>query len=100
MVDHRQYVAWTADPWGGDRDGRDTFAVLKRHGLKLPAEYHMWGRTVGSWDYIYLKAIRDNYPDDYSRVLEWWPLADLQIFRYEEVGKRLTLNEENRAQEN
>lgn len=73
----------------------DVVDIIKRHGLKLPAEYNMWGRTVGAWDYIYVKAIRDNYPEDYKRFLEWWPLAELQIFRYEQVGKRLKLNEEN-----
>lgn len=50
-------------------------------GVKLPPDYRIFGRTFDGIDYRFLKPLKEAYPEDYARVLEWFPLADLELFR-------------------
>jgi hypothetical protein len=61
-------------------------AIIKRHGVKLPLDYQYWGRTIAAFDYQFLKPLSVHFPADYQRVREWFPLIDLELFRYERVG--------------
>jgi len=70
-----------------DWDIKQVGRIILDSGVKLPADYEMWGRTATDFTYDYLSAVRDRYPDDYRRVLEWFPLADLELFRHETVGQ-------------
>ena len=56
---------------------------LKRHDVKLPIDYKMFGRTLDGEYYMYLIKIKENYPQDYKRMLEYYPLLDKEIYRYE-----------------
>lgn len=56
---------------------------LKRHDVKLPIDYKMFGRTLDGEYYMYLVKIREHYPEDYKRMLEYYPLIDKEIYRYE-----------------
>lgn len=49
--------------------------------VKLPVDYEMFGRTFDGIDERFLRPIKERFPDDYARILEWFPLADLEIFR-------------------
>ena len=60
-------------------------AILKA-GVRLPADYNLFGRTVVALNYRRLREIKRQFPADYARILEWFPLAELEIFRYEQVG--------------
>lgn len=51
--------------------------------IKLPADYRLFGNTFDGLTYKYLKPMREYYPDDYKRLLEWFPFAELDIARYE-----------------
>jgi hypothetical protein len=56
-------------------------------GIRLPVDYDMFGRSFDGMDYRFLKPIHDRYPDDYARILDWFPLAELELFRAEmEIG--------------
>ncbi|QOH59904.1 adenine nucleotide alpha hydrolase family protein [Rhodococcus rhodochrous] len=44
------------------------------------------GRSIDGIRYDYLKPIKDNYPEDYERILFWFPLAEMEILRYEEFA--------------
>lgn len=66
---------WTAD---------DLYNAISKAGVKLPIDYKWFGRTFDGLDYRFLKPIKDNAPRDYQRILEWFPLADLEIFRREQ----------------
>lgn len=61
MIDHRTFVAWTPDPWGEDRHGREVLELLQRHGLK-PNHYLLdfgcGSLRVGRWLIEYLNADR------------------------------------------
>lgn len=50
-------------------------------GVKLPIDYKLFGRTFDGIDYRFLKPIKENFPADYERILTWYPLAELELFR-------------------
>jgi hypothetical protein len=59
----------------------DVKAQLKRHKVELPVDYEMFNRTFDGIDERFLRPIRDRFPDDYARIVEWFPLAPLSIMR-------------------
>lgn len=75
----RQFSAvwdWTADM---------VEAIIRRHGVRLPIDYRLWGRTWDGVDARFMGPLRDHLPDDYARVLEWYPMADIGLFREEKM---------------
>ena len=58
-----------------------TLAVLKRHDVKLPIDYEWFGRSFDGVDRRFLAPLATHAPADYRRVLEWFPLAELELFR-------------------
>lgn len=55
-------------------------------GVKLPVDYRLFGRSFDGIDYRFLEPISRAYPRDYARILEYFPLAGLEIMR-RECGK-------------
>lgn len=55
--------------------------ALKRHKCPLPTEYDWFGRSFDGLDYRFLEPLSRHAPDDYRQILEWFPLADLEVFR-------------------
>jgi len=41
-------------------------------------------------DYRFMKPIKDHFPRDYQRIIEWFPLAELEIKRREFAARRKT----------
>lgn len=78
LNERRQTFAAIFD-WSAD----DLHRAIETAGVKLPVDYLWFGRTFDGVDYRFLKPIKDNAPRDYQRILEWFPLADLEIFRHE-----------------
>lgn len=56
-------------------------------GIKLPLDYELWGRTTTDFTYDFLAGVRERFPADWQRVLTWFPLADLELYRYEVAGQ-------------
>ena len=54
---------------------------IKQSGLKLPADYAMFGRSFDGVHFEYLSHIKEQFPKDYLKILEWFPLAHLDIVR-------------------
>ena len=57
--------------------------AISEAGIKLPAEYRYFGRSFDGIDYRFLAPIKQHFPRDYATILEWFPLADLEIKRRE-----------------
>jgi hypothetical protein len=70
-----------------DWDVNQVGQIILDHGVKLSKEYKYWGRTLASFDYQYLRPLKEHFPDDFKRMMDWFPLLDLEFFRYEQVGK-------------
>jgi hypothetical protein len=61
----------------------DVMAVIERHGVKLPMDYGMFGRSFDGVDYRFAGPLRKHRPKDYERMRFWFPLVDLEILRHE-----------------
>ncbi len=58
-------------------------AEIREARLKLGEEYRYFFRSFDGLDYRFLKPMKEHYPDDYARVLEMFPLAELELKRME-----------------
>lgn len=56
--------------------------LLIKHNCPLPVDYRLFGRSFDGIDHRFLYSIRENFPDDYDRILHWFPLAELELLRY------------------
>lgn len=61
----------------------DVVDCLKKNGLKLPVDYKLFGRSYDGIDYRFLAPIKEHFPRDYARILEYFPLAELELKRRE-----------------
>lgn len=50
-------------------------------GVKLPYEYTLFGRSFDGIDFRFLASIKEHFPRDYDRILEFFPLAELELLR-------------------
>ena len=66
-----------------DWDKLKLISEMAKSRIKLPADYKIFGRTFDGLDYRFLKPIKDNFPGDYQKIIDCFPLADLEIFRQE-----------------
>ena len=57
--------------------------AINASGVKLPVDYRLFGRTFDGIDLRFLYPIKQHFPRDYQRILEWFPLAELELYRYE-----------------
>jgi hypothetical protein len=55
--------------------------ALAQHRCPLPVEYEWFGRSFDGLDRRFLAPIKKHRPRDYARILDWFPLADLELFR-------------------
>lgn len=56
---------------------------IRSAGIQLPADYRVFGRSFDGIDYRFLAPIRRTWPDDYARILEYFPLAEAEMKRRE-----------------
>lgn len=67
---------WTTD---------DVARVIKRHNVKLPVGYALWGRNLVNLEYAVLKQVREYFPQDFELIKTYYPLIEAEFFRYEQV---------------
>lgn len=54
---------------------------ISHAGIDLPVDYEWFGRSFDGIDERFLRPLSIHAPDDYRRVLDWFPLADLELIR-------------------
>lgn len=54
---------------------------LKAANVKLSIEYILFGRTFDGIDYRFIHPLKKNFSEDYQKILEYFPLAELEILR-------------------
>lgn len=64
----------------------EVMECIERRGIELPVDYELFGRSFDGLDYRFVKPLRDKRPDDYARLLEVYPLVELDIRRHEHYG--------------
>lgn len=55
--------------------------LLRKAKVKLANDYQIFARSFDGIDYRFLKPIKDNYPEDYAKILARFPLAHLEFVR-------------------
>ncbi len=66
---------------------QDVIDCIVKAGWKLPVDYRYFS---SSFDGIYVKfllPIKKHFPRDYKRILEFFPLAELEVARFEASGR-------------
>lgn len=61
--------------------------VLTQAQVKLSVEYEYFGRSFDGIDYRFLAGIKKHFPSDYTKIIEWFPMAELELFRYERIAQ-------------
>lgn len=81
-INHKKRQFFPVWDWRKDR----LLTEIRDAGVKLPPDYRMFGRSFDGVDYRFLAPIKEHYPRDYARILDWFPLADAEIERRRYVG--------------
>ena len=76
-INHDKMQFWPVWDWNKAR----LIEEIESAGVKLPVEYRWFGRSFDGLDYRFLEPLKRFAPDDYERILQWFPLADVEIAR-------------------
>ena len=55
--------------------------AIEDAGIPLPVDYEWFGRSFDGIGYQFLPALKEHAPDDFQTILDWFPLADLELIR-------------------
>ena len=55
--------------------------LLDRHGVDLPCDYRIWGRSFDGIDYRFVEPMSRELPEDYAYLKRWFPLVDVELER-------------------
>lgn len=66
---------------------REVMERIQRAGIALPVDYEWFGRSFDGIDYRFLEPLSRFAPDDFARVLEWFPLAEAELVRVSGKGR-------------
>lgn len=70
----------------GDWNKRRTMEAIERAGIEMPDDYRMFKRSFDGIDYRFASQLKAHRPRDFQRILDWFPLLELDLFRYEQMG--------------
>ena len=59
---------------------------IKRSGIKLPEDYHLFGRTWDGLDIRFIVPLMKYKPADYQKILEWFPMVEMQMWLLKKRG--------------
>lgn len=52
-------------------------------GVKMPVDYQVFGRSFDGIDFRFIYPIRKYFPRDYARIVEFFPMVEVEFKRYE-----------------
>jgi hypothetical protein len=78
-INHNLQHYYPIYDWSKDR----LIKEIKTAGVKLPVDYNLFGRSFDGLDLRFIYKIKKHYPADYQKILEWFPLVEVEIYRYE-----------------
>lgn len=62
---------------------QDVLDAVRNAGWKLPTDYRYFKDSLDGLQIRYLLPIKKHFPRDYERILAWFPMAAMEIERYE-----------------
>lgn len=66
-----------------DFENRDVYDIIKRHGIKVPIDYELFGISYENLQYRFAKPISEHCPKSWAICKEWFPEVGISIARYE-----------------
>lgn len=79
VISHNRRIFYPVWDW----TKQDVIDACRNNGVALPMDYKVFGRSFDGIDLRFLLPIRKHYPQDYKKILEYFPMADVEIARYE-----------------
>ena len=70
-----------------DWDKARVVDAIEQSGIRLPVDYELFGRSFDGLDLRFILPLKKHRPADYRKILEWFPLVELEVFRFERYGK-------------
>lgn len=61
----------------------DVYRIMVRHKCPLPIDYQLFGRSFDGLYARYLAPIKERFPRDYRTILFYFPMADVELARYQ-----------------
>ena len=58
-------------------------ALIRDRDVSLTDDYLMFGRSFDGIDHRFTSIIKQEHPEDYAKILQWFPLVELELLRYE-----------------
>lgn len=84
-VSQHGHITWSQNKyhpiWDMKKD--QLIDLLNKHNCKLSVDYKYFSRSFDGIDLRFLLPIKKHFPKDYQKILHWFPLADLEVQRYE-----------------
>lgn len=59
----------------------DVLDAIRESGCKLPDDYHWFGCSFDGIEARYINGLRLHSPEDYAKVLEWFPMIESDLMR-------------------
>lgn len=75
---------------------KEVYARIEKAGIALSPDYEWFGRSLDGIGCDYTIPLRKHSPADYQRILDLFPMADIEIFRHEVVMPALRKRKETR----
>lgn len=66
----------------------DVDRAIRQARVRMPVDYRLFGRTFDGIDERFLYPLKEHYPADFRRILEWFPLAELMLHRRRFLNER------------
>ena len=66
----------------------DLCNMLEASGVKLPPDYYMFHRSFDGFADMYVRPIMEYYPEDFEKIMYYFPLVDADIFRHKVRQRR------------
>lgn len=60
---------------------REVMDAVSADGITLPVDYSWFGRSFDGLDKRFVGPLAEHAPEDWARVLEWFPMAEMELFR-------------------
>ena len=67
----------------------DVKGYIESKGVKLTPDYNIWRRSFDGLKYQFLYGVKKNYPLDWQKIKEYFPLIEIELYRYEQNRKHL-----------
>jgi 3'-phosphoadenosine 5'-phosphosulfate sulfotransferase (PAPS reductase)/FAD synthetase len=78
-INHTRKTFYPIHDWSK----QDVIDCIRKAGWKLPIEYRYFGSSFDGLYANYLVPIRHFFPKDYQRILEFFPMAEMECLRFD-----------------